>query len=181
MALSEERGGHPARKELLMTTDKIIMIVSIMLNVGIFAWGLYNKTKGNAAAAASSLIASAEETGLLGPEKMSLVVDRLYDMIPASFRTVLNKQTLQILAQKIFDYMKKYANAYIKSKQGEPVENPYQQTNEELAHDLIEGLSSLSLVGLKSFASSFGIETSGMSQQQIIEALVLLLVNRKDN
>lgn len=164
-----------------MNKDEIILIVSIILNIAIFAWGLYNRTKGNAAAAASSLIASAEETGLIGSEKMALVVDWLYDMIPAPFKSILNKQTLRIIAQKIFDYMKKYTEAYIKSKQGEPVENPYQQTNEELAHDLIEGLSSFSLVGLKSFASSFGIETSGMSKQQIIESLVLLLVNRKDN
>lgn len=164
-----------------MNKDEIILIVSIVLNIAIFAWGLYNRTKGNAAAAASSLIASAEETGLLGPEKMALVVDRLYDMIPASFKTILNKQTLQVIAQKIFDYMKKYANAYIKSKQGNPVENPYQQTTEELAHDLVEGLSSFSLVGLKSFASNFGLETSGMNQQQIIEAIVTLLVTKKDN
>ena len=162
-----------------MNADKIILIASVVLNIGIFAWGLYNRTKGNAAAAASSLIASAEETGLLGPEKMALVVDRLYDMIPASFKTILNKQTLQVIAQKIFDYMKKYANAYIKSKQGVETENPYKQTNEELAHDLTDALSSFSIVGLKSFASNFGIETSGLDQQQIIEALVLLLVDRK--
>ena len=164
-----------------MNKDEIILIVSIVLNIAIFAWGLYNRTKGNAAAAASSLIASAEETGLLGPEKMAIVVDRLYDMIPASFRGILNKEALKIIAQKIFDYMKKYTMAYIKSKQGDPVENPYQQTTEELAHDLAEALSSFSLVGLKSFASSFGIETSGMSQQQIIEALVVLLVSKKEN
>ena len=164
-----------------MNADKIILIVSIVLNIGIFAWGLYCKTKGNAAAAASSLIANAEETGLLGPEKMALVVDWLYDMIPTPFRQILNKATLQILAQKIFDYMKKYTNAYIKSKQEESAENPYQQTNEELAKDLVEGLKSFSLVGLRSFASSFGLETAGMTQQQIIEALVTLLVTKKEN
>ena len=164
-----------------MNSDKIILIVSIVLNIGIFAWGLYCKTKGNAAAAASSLIANAEETGLLGPEKMALVVDWLYDMIPTPFRQILNKATLQILAQKIFDYMKKYTNAYIKSKQEESAENPYQQTNEELAKDLVEGLKSFSIVGLRSFASSFGLETAGMTQQQIIEALVTLLVTKKEN
>ena len=164
-----------------MSTDKIILIVSIVLNVGIFAWGLYNKTKGDAAAAASSLIATAEETGLFGPEKMALVVDWLYDMIPMPFRQILNKNALEILAQKIFDYMKKYTNAYINSKKEDAPANPYKETNEELAHDLVEGLSSFSLVGLKSFASNFGIETSGLNQQQIIEAIVLRLVGSKNN
>jgi len=168
-------------KENTMNADKIILIVSIILNVGIFVWGLYCKTKGNAAAAASSLIANAEETGLLGPEKMALVVDWLYDMIPAPFRQILNKAVLQILAQKIYDYMKKYTNAYINSKKENAPEDPYKETTEELAHDLVEGLSSFSLVGLRSFASGFGIETAGMTQQQIIEALVTLLVTKKEN
>ena len=164
-----------------MNADKIITIVSIALNIAILAWGMYQKVKGNSTAAVSSLIATAEESGLLGKEKMALVVGWLYDMIPAPFKQVLNKQALEIIAQKVFDYMKKYANAYMKSKQDEPAENPYQQTNQELAHDLAEGLSSLSTVGLKSFASNFGVETSGLNQQQIIEALVLLLVDNKTN
>ena len=122
-----------------MNSDQIVMLVLFILNVAVFAWGLYNKLKGNSASAASELISQIEKSDLLGPEKMAFVVERLYEMIPGPFRSVLNKATLELLAQKIFDYMRKYANAYAKAKSGEG-DAAYKPVNDEAAKDVAEML-----------------------------------------
>lgn len=153
-----------------MNPDKIITIVSIVLTVIAFAWGLYQRVKGNSAAAVSGLVAQAEKTGLLGPEKMELVVEWLYEKIPVPFKQILNRGALEALAQNIFNYMKKYANAYIESKGGKGKE-AYTPVNDELASDIARGLAQLGSVSLKALAINLGIETAELTDAELIQAI----------
>ena len=57
-----------------MNSETIVLIVSFVLTAVILVWGLYEKVKGNASASVAALIAEAESSGLLGKEKMALVV-----------------------------------------------------------------------------------------------------------
>lgn len=160
-----------------MDIDKIIAIASFILTVVVFAWGLYQQVKGNSAAAVSGLIAEAEKTGLLGSEKMALVVGWLYDMIPLPFKKVLDKAALQKLAQGIFDYMKKYANAYIESKNGKGKE-AYTEVNNDLASAVAEKLRELGPVGLKALAANMGIEVSGKSEADLIQEIAYKIMEK---
>ena len=158
-----------------MEPDKIITIVSIALTVIVFAWGLYQRVRGDSAAAVSGFIAEAEKTGLLGSEKMALVVGWLYEMIPLPFKKILNKGSLENLAQKIFDYMKKYANAYIEAKSGKGKE-AYTPVNNELASEVAEKLAGLGTVGLKALAVNMNIDVTGKTDAEIIQAIALLIM-----
>ena len=158
-----------------MEPDKIITIVSIALTVIVFAWGLSQRVRGDSAAAVSGFIAEAEKTGLLGSEKMALVVGWLYEMIPLPFKKILNKGSLENLAQKIFDYMKKYANAYIEAKSGKGKE-AYTPVNNELASEVAEKLAGLGTVGLKALAVNMNIDVTGKTDAEIIQAIALLVM-----
>ena len=160
-----------------MDIDSIISIVSLALTVIIFAWSLYEKTKGDATASVSALIAMAESTGLTGPEKMAMVVDRLYERIPVVFKRILSKQALETLAQWIFDYMKKYAVAYVDSHTDKP--EAIHDVNVELANDFVAQLNNLGDAGLRKMAEGLGIETTGMSTNQVISAILTALVERR--
>ena len=160
-----------------MSADKIVTIISFVLAVAGFAWGLYERVKGNATAASSEFIAQVESTGLLGAEKMAMVVGWLYDMIPTPFKKVLNKEVLQSLAQRIFDYMKRYANAYVEAHNGKGKE-AYTQVNDDLASDVAKKLSGLGTVALKSLALNMGIEVEGKDDSQIIKDIVYLLMEK---
>lgn len=161
-----------------MTTDRIIMIASIVMTVAAFAWGLYQQVKGNSAAAASAFIAEIEKSGLLGPEKMAYVVSQLYELIPAPFKSILTKTVLETLAQKIFDYMRKYANAYAEAKSGKGKE-AYKPVTDELASDLAKQLAALGPVAMRSFALNFNIQVEGKTDAEILSEL-LRVISAKD-
>ena len=163
-----------------MDADKIITIISVILTVAIFAWGLYSKVKGNAAEAVSGLIAAAEETDLLGKEKMALVVGWLFDMIPTPFKKVLSKEFLEKLAQKIFDYMKKYAIAYIDSKSGKG-KDAYIEVNDEVIAELSKNLAGIGSAGLKILADEMNIDTTDKSNAEIIQAIIAMLIAKNKN
>ena len=160
-----------------MSAEKIITIVSFALAVAAFAWGLYQKVKGNATEASSEFIAQVESTGLLGPEKMALVVSWLYDMVPAPFKKFLDQEALKNLAQKIFDYMKRYTNAYIEAHNGKGKE-AYNEVNDDLASDVAEKLSGLGTVGLKALALNMGIDITGKTDAELIKAIVYLIMEK---
>ena len=160
-----------------MNVDQIIMILSFVLTVAAFAWGLYEKVKGNAAASASAFIAQVESTGLLGKEKMALVVSWLYDLVPAPLKSVLSREALEDLAQHIFDYMKKYTNAYIESH-GDKGKEAYAPVNDELAADVANRLSTLGTVGLRALANSMEIEIGEKSDADLIKEIVALIFQK---
>ncbi len=164
-----------------MDAERIITIVSFVLTIAAFAWGLYEKVKGDSTAAVSGLIATAEETGLVGTEKMQLVVGWLYDMIPAVFKKTLNKEALQALAQRIFDYMKKYANAYIDSHHGGG-SAAYAPVNDELAEETAKALAGAGSAALRTLAVNFGFVVEGKEDDEIIKEIILaLMAARNEN
>lgn len=86
--------------------------LNIVLGITVFVVGglaAYFKTKSSITAMVSYLISQTENTTLTGSEKMTEVVAQLYDKVPAALKTVFTKNTLEKIAQKIFDYMKEYA------------------------------------------------------------------------
>jgi len=161
-----------------MEADKIVSIVFFILAVAVFVWGLYQRVKGNAAASASAFIAQVESTGLVGPEKMELVVNWLYDMIPVPFRKILTKEALQGIAQTIFDYMKRYTLAYIDTHEGK--EEAYESVNNDLASDVASTLSGLSSVGLKALALNLNIEIEGKTDADLVKAIAAVVIQKAE-
>ena len=95
-----------------MTTAQIINIVLVVLCAAVYGVSLYFKTRGSAAEAATQFIAEIENSGLIGAEKMAFVVKQLHELIPAPLKVVFTEERLRILAQEVFDNMKKYALEY---------------------------------------------------------------------
>ena len=98
-------------------------------------------------------------------------------MIPAPFKKILNKETLEGLAQKIFDYMKRYANAYIEAHNGKGKE-AYEPVNDDLAADVAQKLSGLGTVGLKALAVNMNIDVTGKTDAEPIKAIVYLVMEK---
>lgn len=99
-----------------MSWHDICGIISTVCFFIVFALSLYSISERNVYSIVSKLIAIAEETGLPGPEKMSMVVNGLYAIVPGVFKKILTKKKLEEIAQKIFDYMKEYALDYLARK-----------------------------------------------------------------
>ena len=121
----------------------------------------------------------AEETNLIGSEKMALVVSKLHAMVPAAFKAYFSEERLEKMAQWVFDWMRKYAVAYIHSHENDP-ENPdlteIHTANEELTADMINKLSALSSEALKELAKKIDIPVDGMSDSDIIKAILFACV-----
>ena len=92
------------------------------------------------------------------------------------FKKILNREALEALAQKIFDYMKKYANAYIEAHNG--TEDAYNKVNDELASEVAEKLGGLGPAGLKALAVSMNIDIEGKTDAEIIEAVVFMVMSK---
>jgi len=162
-----------------MNYVQIINIIAYVGCVALFGVALYFKVKGNAVGAVSELIAMAENTDLAGPEKMAMVVSRLYEMIPAAFKKILNEETLQGIAQWIFDWMKKYAKAYIHSHADDP-DNPdlgeITIVNEDLMTDIVTRLVNMGADGLAAYATECGIDPTGMTESDLVRAIILACI-----
>lgn len=99
-----------------MDWHDILAIISLVCYAIVFILGWFSITEKNIYSIVSKLIALAEETGLTGPEKMEMVVNGLYAIVPLAFKKILSKEKLQEIAQKVFDYMKSYALDYLAQK-----------------------------------------------------------------
>lgn len=99
-----------------MVANQIISLCLVILCFAGFGVMLYFKVKGNLFAAVSELIAIAEATNLAGTEKMAQVVSGLMAMVPAPLNKFLTAEKLEILAQYVFDWMRKYADEYMAKK-----------------------------------------------------------------
>ena len=104
-----------------MNPYDVLGILAVVLWVIFLVVSLYYRAKGNAVGMIAELIALAEqEAGKTGPEKMGLVVNWLYDTIPAAFRGILTKPVLQEIAQRVFNWTRRYALEYLAKKQKPP-------------------------------------------------------------
>lgn len=121
-----------------MNLYDVVGILAVILWAAFLIVSLYYKAKGNAVGLIAQLIALAEqEVGKTGPEKMDMVVDALYDYIPAAFRTILTREILREIAQGVFNWMRRYAVEYLESKKKPPDEviQEYEIPEEYLSDD----------------------------------------------
>ena len=136
----------------------IIEIIITVLCCITFALMVYFKVRGNILGGVSELIALAEQTGLAGSEKMSQVVESLYDKVPAFLKGVLNKDRLQKIAQWIFDWMRKYADAYTDAKALSNADEACDKIGKEAAAELLAAIFDATLIELKEQAEKLGIQ-----------------------
>lgn len=108
------------------TYHDVFGIISVICWIALMIAMFYYQEKGNVIKMISKFIALAEETGQPGPDKMTLVVDWMYKALPAPFRGFLPKDKLQVIAQYVFDWTRKYALDYLaeKSKKEEAKKKP---------------------------------------------------------
>jgi hypothetical protein len=99
-----------------MDWTNILGLVSCACVLVILVIDWYTNSEKNIYSIVSKLIALAEETGLPGREKMEMVVNGLYAIVPVAFKKILTKEKLQEIAQKVFDQMKSYALDFLAQK-----------------------------------------------------------------
>lgn len=170
-----------------MSFLQIADIILIVLCVGGYAAQMYFKVRGNVLAAVSELVATAEKTGLTGPEKMEQVVAGLYEKVPAPLKKILTEDRLRDIAQGIFNWMRKYADAYIKateqSETPEEREDSFEaaasQLNVDAVSELIASLYGLGLEALRAAAEEYGVTVGPKDQKRdIIQAIIVAVLNK---
>lgn len=164
-----------------MTFIDVIYIIFVILASVTFGFMLYFKAKGHVLGAVSELIALAETTGLPGSEKMAKVVAELYGKVPAFLKKILNKEKIEIIAQWIFDWMRKYADEYKKalekeeSVQQEEIDRVTSMARAELIVELIGCTVSV----LKERAKAYGVELDGTeNKKELMEKIVVAIMNK---
>ena len=95
-----------------MSIIEVLEILIVIICAITYGLMLYFKVKGNLAEGVSELIALAEKTGLPGNEKMTQVVETMYERVPKWLKKILNKHELEKIAQWVFDWMRRYADEY---------------------------------------------------------------------
>jgi len=165
-----------------MSIPEIISTVVTVICAIICGVAFYFRVKGNVIAAVSELIALAETTGLAGPEKMAQVVTGLSNMVPTFLRKILTPERLERIAQWVFDWMRKYANEYMKASAETGGNVPEEKTDAlgaSAAAELITGLFNLTAAALKEKATEIGADLEGRdTKKEIIEAIVLAILNK---
>lgn len=165
---------------MLFDVLEIAVVVLCAITYGLM---LYFKVKGNLMGGVSELIALAESTGLAGKEKMSQVVDAMFDKVPAPLKKVLTKNCLEKIAQTIFDWMRRYSDEYRKNQDGEaPPKKTEEQIKIELtaaAGSLVADLLKLTSAELRELAEKRCIELNGATRKDdILKAVLVALLNQ---
>lgn len=165
-----------------MNAKEIIDLVIIIVCVVTYAVMMYFKVKGNVLVAVSELIALAESTGLTGIEKMNSVVEQLMLKIPAPLKKILSEKVVRKIAQYIFDWMREYADNYIKAKNEKGEEAAAELLKEELMNtsvELIAELIELSMDALKEKATGYGIEIQeNATKEDIVKEILTAALNK---
>ena len=168
-----------------MDVMKIIDICLVVLCVIIYAIKGYFKAKSNIAGAVSELIALAESSGLAGKEKMAKVVASLSEKVPAPLKFLFDAETLEHIAQRVFDWMRRYANAYIEAtetasddaEREEMFKAEAKEIGLDVLADTVHGLFMLSLDALKTKADEYGVAIEDtMDRKEIIRAIASALL-----
>lgn len=173
-----------------MSFLQIADIILIVLCVFGYAAQIYFKVRGNVLAAVSELVATAEETGLTGQEKMTQVVAGLYEKVPAPLKKFLTEARLRDIAQGIFNWMRKYADAYTKASEGsatpeehdEAFKDAVSQLNVEAASEWIANLYGLGMEAIKKKAEEYGIAVGPNDQERdIVQAIIVAILYKGGN
>lgn len=170
-----------------MSFLEIADIILIVLCVLAYAAKAYFQVRGNVLGAVSELVALAEETGLAGREKMAQVVDGLFQQIPSPLRKIFTKERIEDIAQKIFTWMRRYADTYAEvtavatseeereEKMGEAISALNAEAAAEVASDLI----GMTLSALKEKAAEYGADIEGKeTKKEITQAIILAVINK---
>lgn len=164
-----------------MTWINIVEIVVVIICAVTYGMMLYFKVKGNLAEGVSELIALAEKTNLSGSKKMEQVVNAMYDKVPSWLKKILGKYELEKIAQWVFDWMRKYAEAYQNATEteGGNKEAAKNTADIETITALISELANKSLEELIKKATEYGLEinTSG-TKEEIIKEIVTAVMNK---
>lgn len=157
---------------------EIIVVIICAVTYGLM---LYFKVKGNLAEGVSELIALAEKTDLKGSEKMAQVVNAMYDKVPAWLKKFLNKYELEKIAQWVFDWMRKYADAYKNASETEGCTSTEAKkiADTETVSALVVDLLDMSLAALKEKAGEYGLQTDDLkTKEDVIKAIVTAVMNK---
>ena len=96
--------------------SNIISILQVTWNILLCIIAIYIAIRSSLIKEITKYIAIAEEeTDLTGKEKMALVVSWIKDLIPRLFRVLFTDKVIEIMAQNIYDDMKKYRESFIKN------------------------------------------------------------------
>lgn len=153
----------------------VLEIIVVVICAITYGFMLFFKVKGNVLGAVSELIALAEASGLTGAEKMSQVVNGLYEKIPAPLKKIFTPDRLQSIAQTIFDWMRKYADEYNANSAAGVVKTPEQVKADLItaAADLTTELLKLTIPELKNKAEEYGVELDGLTRKdEILRAII---------
>jgi len=100
------------------TLKTIYNIIQSLWNIILVGLSLYIFIRSTLIAKIAGYIATAEtEVELTGKEKMALVVSWVKDLIPRLFRVLFTDKVIELMAQNIYDDMKKYRENFIKKNE----------------------------------------------------------------
>ena len=153
-----------------MSFLEIMDIVLVLVCVVTYALQVYFRVKGDVLAAVSELIATVEKSGLTGRDKMAKVVAELHKLVPKPMKGILNEQRLETIAQRMFDWMRRYADAYVEvtaatntpKEREEKMKEAIGALNAEAMAELVSQLLEMGLDALKEAAAERRIDTSGL-------------------
>ena len=93
--------------------------------------------------------------------------------MPTFLKTIFTDERLQAIAQGIFVWMRKYAEAYNKASQEAPAGAKEPQINREALAELVGELMGLGLTAIREKAREYGIEiTEAATEREIAEAII---------
>ncbi len=96
--------------------ETIINIVLALLSVVLAYVTYFFDTRRKIQEQVNGKIDLAEETGEVGAEKLAMVVNSLYGIVPAIFKPFLTKAAIEKIVQKAFDKMEEYAQKQVEKK-----------------------------------------------------------------
>jgi len=164
-----------------MNVSSIVEIAVIIICVVTYAFMIYFKVKGNLAEGVSELIALAEKTNLAGSEKMAQVVEKMYESVPAPLKKVFNKKQLEKIAQWVFNWMRRYADAYKNALETQGNATDAQNTaNTEALTELVSQLLDITKEEALRIAIENGIKLEGLTTKEEYIKAIVLHVMKKD-
>ena len=93
-----------------MTLANGVMIALAAILGATFGVALYYKTGKNIYQTIIQLIGWAQTLDVVNEEKMTEVVDKLYDNLPALVKKIASKNAIRAIAQQVYDQMKVWYN-----------------------------------------------------------------------
>lgn len=91
-----------------MNISEILNIILVVLTVISTFVGYYFKVKEKITKEINKYINEAEDGSTVGAEKMEIVVNNLYSLVPAPYKGILNKNVIEKMVQLAFDKIEEY-------------------------------------------------------------------------